>query len=465
MTSADRIWSARTRSDRIWSTLSPAARTTAAAFLLAIATLPVLSRQYLGRTAGEIPIFMGGVEALLAGRLYGEHVFEYPPYALIWFLAPYAWAPDDAERFRVAFGLQIWLFDAVIKAVLLWRGIRARQGFPDLIPFLVYSLGSAALGHLLLMKYDAVPAALALAGVLAVCGGRPCLGGAATALAAGSKAYPALFIPILAVVAWRHRRRQFRRFALGVAVAAAPLLLLALWLPWWNFASFHAGRGLEAGSLAASIVWALHFLGADASWSLVGTSNEVGGRLADQLLAPARAVWTLYTLAALGVAIGTARRLVRPKADTTSDKQAGLQADAAIGGYPTAAPEVAALLLLPLVPFVATNTVFSPQFHLWLIPLAALVLERRASLPRPAVRAAWVIFAATMIVPTFFPSREYTLGLGLWRTAVLLIRNGLLLYAAICLVRAARDMRATAASYSSSCDRKSERYSNPGGSV
>jgi len=409
---------------------------------------------------------MGGVEALLAGRLYGEHVFEYPPYALIWFLAPYAWAPDDAERFRVAFGLQIWLFDAVIKAVLLWRGIRARQGFPDLIPFLVYSLGSAALGHLLLMKYDAVAAALALAGVLAVCGGRPFLGGAATALAAGSKAYPALFIPILAVVAWRHRRRQFRRFALGVAVAAAPLLLLALWLPWWNFASFHAGRGLEAGSLAASIVWALHFLGADASWSLVGTSNEVGGRLADQLLAPARAVWTLYTLAALGVAIGTARRLVRLKApayaqsaparprrslggggDTTSDKQAGLQADAAIGGYPTAAPEVAALLLLPLVPFVATNTVFSPQFHLWLIPLAALVLEGRARLPRPAVRAAWVIFAATMIVPTFYPSREYTLGLGLWRTAVLLIRNGLLLYAAICLVRAARDMRATAASY------------------
>ncbi|MGH9241167.1 MAG: glycosyltransferase 87 family protein [Vicinamibacterales bacterium] len=445
MTSADRIWSARIWSDRIWSTLSPAARTTAVAFLLAIATLPVLSRQYLGRTAGEIPIFMGGVEALLAGRLYGEHVFEYPPYALIWFLAPYAWAPDDAERFRFAFGLQIWLFDAVIKAVLLWRGIRARQGVPDLIPFLVYSLGSAALGHMLLMKYDAVPAALALAGVLAVCGGRPFLGGAVTALAAGSKAYPVLFIPILAVVAWRRSRHQFRRFALGVAVAAAPLLLLALWLPWWNFASFHGSRGLEVGSLAASIVWALHFLGVDASWGLVGTSNEVGGPLADQLLAPARAIWVLYTLAALGVAVGTALRQVRLKADTTSDTQAGLKADVAIGGYPTAAPEVAALLLLPLVPFVATNTVFSPQFHLWLIPLAALVLERRDTLPRAAVRAAWVIFIATMIVPTFYPSREYTLGLGLWRTVALLIRNGLLLYAAICLVRMARDMRLTAA--------------------
>jgi hypothetical protein len=391
---------------------------TAAAFLLAIATLPVLSRQYLGRTGGEIPIFMGGIEALLAGRLYGEHVFEYPPYALIWFLAPYAWAPDDVERFRLAFGLQIWLFDAAIKAVLLWRGIRARKGFPDLIPFLVYSLGSAALGHLLLMKYDAVPAALALAGVLAVCGGRPFIGGAVTALAAGSKAYPALFIPVLGVVAWRHSRRHVQRFALGVGVAAAPLFLLALWLPWWNFASFHGARGLEVGSLAASIVWALHFFGADASWSLIGTSNEVGGPLADQLLAPARAFWILATLAALGVAVTTALRQVRLKA-----------------------PDVAALLLLPLVPFVATNTVFSPQFHLWLIPLAALVLERRDSLPAAAVRAAWVIFVATMIVPTFYPSREYTLGLGLWRTAVLLIRNGLLLYAAVSLFEAARPVR------------------------
>jgi len=429
LTPADRIWTARIWSARIWLAriwlaLSPAARTTAAAFLLAIATLPVLSRQYLGRTAGEIPIFMGGVEALMAGRLYSEHVFEYPPYALIWFFAPYAWAPDDPERFRFAFGLQIWLFDAAIKTVLLWRGIRAHQGVPDLIPFLVYSLGGAALGHLLLMKYDAVPAALALAGVLAVCGGRPFLGGVVTALAAGSKVYPALFIPILAVVAWRQSQRHVRLFALGVGVGAAPLLLLALWLPWWNFASFHGARGLEVGSLAASIVWALHLFGADASWTLIGTSNEVGGPLANHLLAPARAFWVLVTLAAVGVAVTTALRQARRST--------------------ISAPAVAALLLLPLVPFVATNTVFSPQFHLWLIPFAALVLERRDTLPGAAVRAAWVIFIATMIVPTFYPSREYTLGLGLWRTAVLVGRNSLLLYATVCLFRAVREVRKNA---------------------
>ena len=408
-----------TFADRIWSALSPAARTTAAVLLLATATLPVLSRQFLGRTSGEIPIFIGGVEALMQGRLYGDHVFEYPPYALIWFLAPYAWAGHDVETFRFALGLQIWLFDAAIKAMLLWRGIRARQSvpdrFPDVIPFLVYSLGSAALGHLLLMKYDAVPAALSLAGVLAVAGGRPLLGGAATALAAGSKAFPALFIPILAVVTWQRSGRQFRSFVLGVVLATAPLVLLAVWLPWWNFAAFHAGRGLEVGSLAASLVWALHFLGVEATWALIGTSNEVGGPLAGQVLGPARAFWVLATLSGLGIAVMTARHV--------------------------SAPGISALLLLPLVPFVAANTVFSPQFHLWLIPLAALALEGRDHLPRPAMRAAWIIFVATMIVPTFYPSREYTLGLGLWRTLVLVFRNGLLLYAAVSLFQAVRDTR------------------------
>ena len=111
----------------------------------------------------------------------------------------------------------------------------------------------------------------------------------------------------------------------------------------------------------------------------------------------------------------------------------------------TPVASVATLLLLTIVPFVATNTVFSPQFHLWLIPLAALVLEGRGSrggsVPRQAVRAACLVFVATIIVPTFYPHREYTSGLGLLRTGTLLLRNVLMLYATVCLWRAAGEMR------------------------
>ncbi len=400
--------------------MAPRARLASAAALLAVATLPVLSRQYLGRTGAELPIFQRGVEALLQGRLYDAHAFEYPPYALLWFLAPYAWAPDNLQSFRLAFGLEIWMFDAAIKAMLLWRAIRRHDRFPDLIPFFVYSLGSAALGHLLLMKYDVVPAALSVAGTLALSGGWPLLGGAVMTVAAGTKAYPALCLPIMAAAAWRKSQTDFRRFSIGVAGAAAPLLLIAAVMPWWNFAAFHGARGLEVGSLMASAIWMLHFTGVGASWALVGTSNEIGGPLASLLFWPARILWIVSTLACLGMAVAAAIRTVRAA---------------------TPAPSLlAALMLLAVVAFVATNTVFSPQFHLWLVPLAALALEgRRSGMPQPAVRGAWIVFLATVIVPTFYPSREYAEGLGLWRTGVLVLRNLLLLYAAFCLWSAARE--------------------------
>lgn len=410
--------------DRLWSALSPRARTAAAGLLLALATFPVLSRQYIGKTQSDLSVYMAGVEALLQGQLYDGHVFEYPPYALIWFLAPYAWAPDDVERFRFAFGLQIWLFDTAIKTALLWRALRARSGFPDLVPFFVYALGSAALGHVLLMRFDVIPAALSMASVLAVAGGQAFLGGATIAIAAGTKAYPALFIPILALAAWQRGRHDFRPFVLGVAAGSAPLLILAAWMPWWNFGAFHDSRGLEVASLMASIIWSLHHVaGVEATWSLVGTSNEVGGPLARQLLGPARALWIVSTLACLGIAIASAMRMAR------APEKAAAQVP------------IALLTLLTAVAFVATNPVFSPQFHLWLIPLAALVLEGRTALPPSARRGAWLVFVATMMVPSFFPHKQFFLGLGPALTGVLVLRNVLLLYATICLWRAAAAMR------------------------
>jgi hypothetical protein len=104
---------------------------------------------------------------------------------------------------------------------------------------------------------------------------------------------------------------------------------------------------------------------------------------------------------------------------------------------PPRASSVGMLMLLTVVAFVATNTVLSPQFHLWLVPLAALVLEGRAALPSPAVRAAWLVFVATMIVPTFFPHRQFGQGLGPALTVLLVLRNLLLVYATISLCRAA----------------------------
>jgi hypothetical protein len=401
--------------------------------LLLVATLPVLIRLTIGRPADDLKVFMNGAEALLRGPLiYRDFVFEYPPYALLWFVVPRELS-TDLDRFRLTFGLEMWLTDALIKALLLWYALRARTGLRDLIPFVAYTLGSAALGHLLLMRYDLAPAFLTFGATLAVAGGWAFLGGVLVALGAGTKVYPALLMPMLAVFAWRRGREGLGRFIAGAAVATVPLAVGAFWAPWWRFASYHVERGLQAESLLASIVWALHFAGVPAGWALVWRAIEVTGPLASRLVGPGQLMWVVATLASTALATWSAWRIGSPT--------------------PRAAPlaEMAVLLLLPLAAFVSTNTVLSPQFHLWLLPLAALVLSPpttaaggpdgpATTVPAEARRGAWCIIVATLIVPVFYPHREYNTGLGIFRTSVLLLRNGLLVYATVCLWVAARKM-------------------------
>ena len=87
------------------------------------------------------------------------------------------------------------------------------------------------------------------------------------------------------------------------------------------------------------------------------------GPLAARLVGPGQLMWVVATLASTALATWTAWRM-------------GSQAPRA-----TPLAEMAVLLLLPLAAFVSTNTVLSPQFHLWLLPLAALVLSPPTAAP------------------------------------------------------------------------------------
>ena len=126
-------------------------------------------------------------------------------------------------------------------------------------------------------------------------------------------------------------------------------------MPWWRFASYHVERGLQAESLLASMVWALHFAGVPAGWELVWRTNEVTGPLASS---------------------GRARTADLDPGDARSRRRGDDDRVAAGSRTSRRVPvaDIASVLLLPLAAFVATNNVLSPQFHLWLLPLAALVL-------------------------------------------------------------------------------------------
>jgi hypothetical protein len=83
---------------------------------------------------------------------------------------------------------------------------------------------------------------------------------------------------------------------------------------------------------------------------------------------------------------------------------------------------LARFLLVPLLAFVIFNQVFSPQYMIWLLPLAAMA----GADGNPRITLA--IALATMLTPTFYPSPEYNgAGLNLFQTQVLVLRNIILL--------------------------------------
>src|SRR3954469_11668437 len=157
--------------------------------LWSIGTLPFLSRLFWGRTSHDLEHYMLVARALLAGqRIYVDVAFEYPPYVLPWFAAPAMFAADLGQ-FRWLFGALILCVDAAIKGALLWAGFRDRHRPADALPFVMYTLATAALGHILLQRYDVIPAALSVGAVLALSSGRAGAAGVMAAAAAGTKIY------------------------------------------------------------------------------------------------------------------------------------------------------------------------------------------------------------------------------------------------------------------------------------
>ena len=411
--------------DRRGCALTPPRRAVLASTLWAVATLPVLSRLVIGRSADDLKVFMNGADAVLHGPLvYRDVVFEYPPYALLWFLPPRALS-HDLGSFRLAFGLEMWAADALVKALLLWHGVRHRGGLRDLTPFLAYSLGSAALGHLLLQRFDLIPAALTLGAALAVAGGSALLGGVLVAVGAGTKLYPALLVPVLGVFAWRHGRAGLARFTAGVALACAPLArrrvldsVVALRL---------VSRGARsAGGVAAGV----DCLGAALRRSSRGLGAGVESGGSDR---PA------------GRGAGRAWAAVVGRGDPRVSRVGHMDRVASdLGGLATRLSEPwRQCCCCPSPrswrPTPCSVLSFTCGCCRWRPSCCLDRRENRRSranrrgVPPEALRAAWCIVAATLIVPVFYPSREYATGLGLWRTAVLVLRNGLLIYATVCL--------------------------------
>jgi uncharacterized membrane protein len=237
-------------------------------------------------------------------------------------------------------------------------------------------------------NWDLFAMALAGAGLVAWQGRRPGLAGLLLGLGAAAKLYPALFfIPLLALC-WRSRQLPaFWRAALGAVVAwSAVNLPVAAAYPdsWRRFFELNRERPADFDSLWYGMD---HLLtGAD-----TGSPPQVNG------------IASIAVLLVLGAVL-------------------------ALGLLAPRRPRLPQLLFLVVAGFLLTNKVWSPQYSLWLLPLAVLA--------RPSWRAllAWQVTECLVWVPRllwFLGTAEKGVGYEWFLRAVLLRDLALVVLAAL----------------------------------
>ncbi len=364
--------------------------------MLLAATLVPYVGALLNRISGDVQLYEHAATAALSGAsLYREVVLEYPPYALPYFIVPkLLWSGDG---YRHAFAAEMLGFDIAIKIALLLFGARRWSGWRSFAPFALFSLVGFCLEYLYLKRFDLVPALFSVLLVMAVMRGRFFAAGLFAVVAAATKLYPALWLPWL----WFSARQEGEQKALfmGSALGLLPLALLSFVWPWWNFAAFHTGRGLQVESLYASVIWLAHHAGAEnIGWFHTAASYDLSGPLSDAVLPWAKGLWAAVVCASVGLSLVRAQK-------NTDKTPAG----------------IARALLLPLLAFVAFSPILSPQYLIWIIPLAAFTTEATVLIA--------LLAAAMALTPIIFPSPQYAYGIELWRSVVLLARNLLLVSA------------------------------------
>lgn len=271
----------------------------------------------------------------------------------------------------------------------------------------VWVLAVPLLGATAYARFDLVPGLLAGTGLLLLAVHPRCAATAA-ALATGFKLWPALVLPALAAP-----RSTRRRFVAVVGVVGGALAGLSLALAGWDRLvsplDWQAERGLQVEAVAATLPmvgWALSPAPYEVRYGEFN-AYEITGPGVEGMLLASEVLSLLVVPAMVWLWFLAFRR--------------GREVD----------PETVAWLALTAVSaFMVTSKVLSPQYLLWLLPLAAAGVALGGS----AALRVWVavLLAATAATQLVFPELYGHLlvhdGLTGWAVLALVVRNLLMVW-------------------------------------
>jgi hypothetical protein len=380
------------------------------AVLLVVSLNP---RLYSAAVFGDVRFYAAKVERMFQGELpYRDVAIEYPPGSVPFTIVP-ALAGGTGAGYRLAFACGMVLVDAVG----LWAASRlarvvdaGRRRIP-----LAYVLAMVAMGPLLVLRFDLVPAVCVLLAAAMAAEGRPGWAAAALGYGTAAKIFPGVLAPLLVLglvpaMGWRRSLlRTVPPFLAGFGLTVVPALLLSVGGT-ADSILFHVQRGVQIESLWANAIGLLDVLG-------VVQARTVNGFGAYDLSSSVSGLAKLLSGVATAVALAAAAWLVWRRARR-------------LGGLGPA--DWAAAFAVGVFAFVLPTRVLSPQYLVWLCaPMAALAAGLAGR------RALWTLVAAAVVSQVIFPFRYSQLRrLYPFDVGLLTLRNLLLVAACLLVVRA-----------------------------
>ncbi len=209
-------------------------------------------------------------------------------------------------------------------------------------------------------NFDALATAFAATGLLAWARRRPVLAGVLLGLGGAAKLYPLFLLgPLFLLCLRAGRTRDWARTTLAAVLTWAAVnapILIAYPRGWWEFFHRNSLRGADPDSLYNVIT---QFTG----WA--GFDGPLGFGETPVWLNTVSAL--LFAVCCVGIAFVALHAPVRPR--------------------------LAQLCFLVVAAFLVTNKVWSPQYSLWLVPLAVLAV------PRWRILLAWMTVDALVWAP------------------------------------------------------------------
>ena len=358
----------------------------------------------------DIPVYASYGTAIEDGAVpYRDVRPEYPPGALLVFVAPALLSEDEAgfrdvfELLMAGFGVATVLLTAVtLRALDATR--RRTVGALALVAAFPLLLGSVVL-----TRFDLFPAALVSAALAALVHRRDRLGFGLLGAAVAVKLYPAVIVPVALGYVWRRRGRREALICLALCAGVVALAFLPFLVVAPDGVAHSIGRQLSRPLQIESAGSALYL----AAHHLVGLDVEMRSGHGSQNL---HATGTAVTAILLGIV------------------QAAVLVWIWLRRPPPSSEELVRWSAAALVAFVALGKVLSPQFLIWLAPVVPLVAGLRG------LRASVLLVVALVLTQLWFPSRYWELARELdpLPSTLVLVRDLVLVALLVVLVRESR---------------------------